>query len=56
MHDPIKDPNYWLDRAKQTRAKAERSFDRNRAMLLRVAAEYDYIAEVARRSSTAETS
>lgn len=46
MRDPIKEPKYWRDRAKATRAKAKRYYDlRQIRRMLRVAEEYDKIAD-----------
>ena len=46
MHDPIKEPKYWRDRAEATRAKAKQMCIGPREMrrLLRVAEEYDKAA------------
>ncbi|QHO71343.1 hypothetical protein ACH79_00540 [Bradyrhizobium sp. CCBAU 051011] len=47
MHDPIKQPKYWRDRAKATRAKANqlRYAPREMQRMLRVAEEYDKLAD-----------
>ena len=47
MDDPIKQPKYWRDRAKATRAKAEqlRYDPREMRRMLRVAEEYDKLAD-----------
>jgi chaperonin cofactor prefoldin len=46
MHDPIKQPKYWRDRAEATRANAKRYYDaRQIRRMLRVAEEYDKIAD-----------
>ena len=47
MHDRTKDPSYWRDRAKATRAKAKlvRYNVRELQRMLRVAEEYDKLAE-----------
>ena len=46
MHDPIKEPKYWRDRAEATRAKAKRCFvPRELKRMLRVAEEYDKLAD-----------
>ena len=46
MHDPIKQPKYWRDRAEATRAKAKRCFTpRELKRMLRVAEEYDKLAD-----------
>jgi len=46
MHDPIKEPKYWRDRADATRAKAKRYCDiRQIRRMLRVAEEYDKLAD-----------
>jgi hypothetical protein len=47
MHDPIKQPKYWRDRAEATRAKAKQLGYASREMyrLLRVAEEYDKLAD-----------
>jgi len=51
MYDRTKDPNHWRDRAERTRAKARsaRVAEGEKRKLLRVAAEYDRIAEHAAR-------
>ena len=47
MTDPIKQPKYWSDRAAATRRKAQqmRYAPREMNRLLRVAEEYDKLAE-----------
>ncbi|MGY2904390.1 hypothetical protein [Bradyrhizobium sp. URHC0002] len=47
MHDPIKEPKYWQQRAAATRAKAKQLSFTPREMLrmLRVAEEYDKLAD-----------
>ena len=47
IDDFLKNPKYWRDRAEQTRAKAESLWrdETQRQRLLRVAAEYDQLAE-----------
>jgi hypothetical protein len=46
MHDPIKEPKYWRDRAEATRAKAKACMaPREIKRLLRVAEEYDKLAD-----------
>lgn len=48
MHDPVKQPKYWRDRAKATRAKAKQlryAAPREMCRLLRVAEEYDKLGE-----------
>jgi hypothetical protein len=47
MNDTLKDPNYWRDRAERTRARASRFFNspRDRDRILRIAEEYDRLAE-----------
>jgi hypothetical protein len=47
MHDPIKEPKYWRDRAEATRAKGKQMCIGAREMrrLLRVAEEYDKLAD-----------
>jgi hypothetical protein len=51
MDDFLKDPKHWRGRAEETRAKAEGLWrdDAQRQKLLRVAAEYDQLAEHAAR-------
>jgi hypothetical protein len=44
MHDPIKDPDYWRERAEKTRLKANR-YPGERERILRIAEEYDKLAE-----------
>ncbi|WP_141686868.1 hypothetical protein [Bradyrhizobium sp. LMTR 3] len=49
MH-PVRDPEFWRKRAAQTRAKMGSRYDRDsRVDLLRIAEEYDRIAENAER-------
>ena len=48
MHDPVKQPKNWRDRAKATRAKAKQlryAAPREMCRLLRVAEEYDKLGE-----------
>ena len=46
MHDPIKEPKYWRDRAEATRARAKQYYDvRQIRRMLRVAEEYDKMAD-----------
>jgi hypothetical protein len=48
MQDPVKQPKYWRDRAKATRAKAKQlryAAPREMCRLLRVAEEYDKLGE-----------
>ena len=47
MHDPIKQPWYWRDRANATRAKAKqlRYDPREMQRMLRIAEEYDKLAD-----------
>ncbi len=47
MDDPVKQPKYWRDRAKATRAKAKqlRYDPRKMRRMLRVAEEYDKLAD-----------
>jgi hypothetical protein len=46
MHDPIKEPKYWRDRAEATRAKAKKMWHpRELRRMLRVAEEYDKLAD-----------
>lgn len=47
MHDPIRQPKYWRDRAKATRVKAKqlRCVPREMHRLLRIAEEYDKLAD-----------
>ncbi|WP_271671304.1 hypothetical protein [Bradyrhizobium sp. CCBAU 51627] len=55
MKDPIRDPNHWRERADQTRAKADRSFDvRTKLRLLKIASEYDRLAERAQQWQTGD--
>ena len=50
MADPIRDPEYWRKRAEQTRAKGRhRAYSNSKVNLLRVAEEYDRLAEHAER-------
>ena len=47
MHDPIKQPKYWRDRAEATRAKAMQlryAAPREMLRMMRVAEEYDKLA------------
>jgi hypothetical protein len=53
--DPIRDPDYWHERAAETRAKADSSYDPKTVLrLLKVAEEYDRMAERAERWQTAD--
>lgn len=47
MTDFLKDPEHWRERAEETRTKAERFFydERQKQRLLRIAAEYDQLAD-----------
>jgi hypothetical protein len=47
MHDPVKNPDFWRERAEKTRAKANRFLldPRERVRMLRIAEEYDKLAE-----------
>jgi hypothetical protein len=48
MHDPIKQPKYWRDRAEATRAKAMQlryAAPREMLRMMRVAEEYDKLAD-----------
>jgi hypothetical protein len=48
MHDPVKQPKYWRDRAKATRAKAKQlryAAPREICRLLRIAEEYDKLGD-----------
>jgi len=48
MYDFLKNEKHWRDRAEETRIKAERTWnDSQKQMLLRVAAEYERLAEKA---------
>ncbi|MEH2535066.1 hypothetical protein V1277_005637 [Bradyrhizobium sp. AZCC 1588] len=48
--NPVRDPVFWRKRAAQTRAKMGSRYDRDsRVDLLRIAEEYDRIAESAER-------
>ena len=55
MHDPMKDPRYWRDRAEETRNKAEsyRIAETERKRLLRIAVEYEQLAARAEQWQTA---
>jgi len=54
MDDFLKNPKHWRDRAEATRAKAESLWrdDALKQKLLRVAAEYDQLAERAAQWKT----
>ena len=54
MDNFLKNPKHWRDRAEETRAKAERLWrdDAQKRKLLRVAAEYDQLAERAAQWQT----
>jgi hypothetical protein len=54
MEDFLKNPKHWLERAEATRAKAEGFWaaDAQRRRLLKVAEEYDRLAERAARLQT----
>ena len=56
MHDPVRDPDFWRNRAEETRTKAEgfRVAERERERLLKIAAEYDQIAERAAQWRTTD--
>ena len=55
MKDPARDPNHWRERADQTRATADRYLDvRTKLRLLKVAKEYDRLAERAQQWQTAD--
>jgi len=44
-NSPFRDPNYWLKRAEETRAKAESFSSRHlKDRLLRIAEEYEQLA------------
>jgi hypothetical protein len=48
MHDPIKQPKYWRNRAEATRAKAMQlryADPREMLRMMRVAEEYDKLAD-----------
>lgn len=55
MTDAVTDPRFWRDRAEETRVRAERfrvsEIDRQR--LLKIASEYDHIADRAEQWRTA---
>jgi len=55
MNDAIKDPAYWRERAAQTRTKAEgiRISEVERKRLLRIADEYEHLAQHAENWRTA---
>ena len=57
MNDPMKDPRYWRDRAEKARQKAGafRIGQSEKQRLLKVAAEYDRLAERAEEWQTAES-
>lgn len=53
MSPNITSPSHWLQRAAQTRAKAERTKDAvTRTRLIQMAEEYDRLAEQAERQLT----
>ncbi|WP_271597482.1 MULTISPECIES: hypothetical protein [unclassified Bradyrhizobium] len=53
MSRDFSSPSHWLQRAAQTRAKAERTRDAaTRARLITMAEEYDRLAEQAERQLT----
>ena len=54
MDDFLRNPKHWRDRAEATRAKADSLWrdDPQKQRLLRVAAEYDQLAERAARWRT----
>ncbi len=54
MDNFLKNPQHWRDRAEETRAKAESLWrdDAQKLKLLRVAAEYDQLAERAAQWQT----
>jgi hypothetical protein len=54
MDNFLKNPKHWRDRAEETRAKAESMWrdDAQKQKLLRVAAEYDQLAERAAQWQT----
>ena len=56
MHDFLRNANHWRDRAEETRAKAERFAiaKTEKERLLRIAAEYERLAERAEKWQTAE--
>jgi hypothetical protein len=47
MNDPMKNPRFWRDRAEETRTKAEafRLAESDKQRLLKVAAEYERLAD-----------
>ncbi|WP_298253593.1 hypothetical protein [Bradyrhizobium sp.] len=55
MNDPMKSPRFWRDRAEETRSKAEsyRIAEREKKRLLRIATEYEQLAERAEQWQTA---
>lgn len=53
--DPVRDPDYWRGRAAETRAKADTyGHPQNKEKLLKVAEEYDRMADRAERRQTAD--
>jgi hypothetical protein len=54
MNDPMKNPRFWRDRAEETRTKAEgfRLAESDKQRLLRVAAEYERLADRAEQWRT----
>lgn len=55
MDDPMKNPRFWRERAEETRTKAEsfRIAESERKRLLRIAVEYEQLAERAEQWQTA---
>lgn len=55
MNDAIRNPRFWRERAEETRSKAEsyRVAESERKKLLRVAAEYEQLADRAEQWQTA---
>jgi hypothetical protein len=54
MNDPMKNPRFWRDRAEETRTKAEafRLAEIDKQRLLKVAAEYERLADRAEQWRT----
>lgn len=55
MSDAVNDPRFWRDRAEQTRVRAEgfRVSEIDKQRLLKIASEYDHIADRAEQWRTA---
>ena len=54
MTDAVKDPRFWRDRAEETRVRAEgfRVSEIDKQRLLKIASEYDHIADRAEQWRT----